>query len=171
MPQETLRAHLAALPEQYRQNPACCQNFCLHVRNTENLHDDTAAHWECTGLGHGGGPECISYSLFLQQFKTVFYHPYQGQSSSQLLLKFHQGLESAVEYSIRFHILAADSGWNDPALITLFHDGLSAELQGKLACRDTDLNLYNLIMLAIKLDQKCGKVQPPASLLKKSVLP
>lgn len=53
MPQETLRAHLATLAEQYGRNPACCRNFCLHVRNTENLHDDTAAHWEYTGLGGG----------------------------------------------------------------------------------------------------------------------
>lgn len=37
-----------------------------------------------------------------------------------------------------FHILGADSGWNDPALTAGYQRGLSNELQTELACCDED---------------------------------
>lgn len=71
------------------------------------------------------------YAIFLHQFKTVFDYPIQGQSSGQLLLKLRQEHESTIDYSMHFCILAADSSWNNPALIMLHRHGLSPELQRK----------------------------------------
>lgn len=70
------------------------------------------------------------------------------------------GCISVTDYSIRFCILPVDSGLSDAALVTLFRNRLSAELQMELPCWDADLNLDALIALAIKLDQHfCGKQQ------------
>lgn len=57
------------------------------------------------------------------------------------------------DYSIQFRILAVDSGWNKPGLIALFREGLNAEIQLVLACKDAGLDLNTSISLAIKLDQ------------------
>lgn len=78
---------------------------------------------------------------FKQQFCAVFEHPNQGQSSSQQLLRLHQGNTSIANYSITFCILAADSS---------FRDGLSTEVQLELPCRDEGLYLNCCIELAIK---------------------
>ncbi|KAI4882126.1 hypothetical protein NFI96_001911 [Prochilodus magdalenae] len=52
-----------------------------------------------------------------------------------------------------FHNLAAGSGWNEPALLTGFHNGLNAGIRKELACRDEGLTLEEYILLAICLDQ------------------
>lgn len=57
------------------------------------------------------------------------------------------------DYTISFGILATDTDWNEPALLTSFHDDLNLEIQLELACRDQGLDLNGCIMLAIKLDQ------------------
>lgn len=59
---------------------------------------------------HAGGALTADYLAFLQEFKEVFDHPDQGQSSTQKLLHLHQGSSLVADYSIQFHILAADSG-------------------------------------------------------------
>jgi hypothetical protein len=46
--------------------------------------------------------------------------------------------------------VAATSGWNEPALCTLFRIGLRKEVQMELACRDVSLDA--LIEMAIRLD-------------------
>lgn len=87
----------------------------------------------------------------------MFDHPDQGQSSSQWLLKLRQGTEPAMDFSISFCILAAYSGWNNEVLITVF------SVFTELTCRDTDLDLDELITLGIRLDQHLrGKAHPIA---------
>lgn len=66
---------------------------------------------------------------FMEDFRDVFDHPDQGQSSAQKLLYLHQGSSSVEEY-----ILTSDSSWNKLALLACFREGLNAEIQLELLC-------------------------------------
>lgn len=108
----------------------------------------------CTAaIRRRGGATTTDFDVFLKEFKTVFDHFDQGQSSSQRLLQLRQGSGLASDYAISFHILVAGSGWNDAALIPVFCHGLTAELQLELACQDVRLDLDGMIAQAISLDQ------------------
>lgn len=69
------------------------------------------------------------------------------------MLRVHQGNRSAAEYAIRFRTLAAQSGWNNVALKTVFREGLNHELQVEIACKDETSDLSQYITMAIKLDK------------------
>lgn len=53
-------------------------------------------------------------------------------------------------YALTFRTVAASSGWNEPALRSLFRRGLREEVQMELACRDDKLSLHALIAMAIR---------------------
>lgn len=68
----------------------------------------------------------------------------------------------AVNYSISFHILATDSGWNETELLACFRDGLNKAIQLELLCRDEGLDLRGYVVLAIRLVQHLrGQGQHP----------
>lgn len=48
--------------------------------------------------------------------------------------------------------MAANSGWNDVALLPVFRRGLTVERQLELACRDAGLDLERVITLTVSLD-------------------
>uniref|UniRef100_A0A3B1J024 ribonuclease H n=1 Tax=Astyanax mexicanus TaxID=7994 RepID=A0A3B1J024_ASTMX len=94
-----------------------------------------------------------SYDTFLSIFRSVFDHTRYGQSSGELLISLKQGKLSVAAFALEFRTLAASSGWNDPALISMFRHGLNPEIQRELACKDDSLTLDQLIALSIRLDQ------------------
>lgn len=94
-----------------------------------------------------------SYKAFIKEFQAIVDHPDHGQSSTQRLLCLHQSSSSVADYLIRFCILAAVSGWNEPALMPLFRKGLNSEIQLELSCKDAGLDLDSCISLAIRLNQ------------------
>lgn len=100
----------------------------------------------------------LNYSTFIQNFETVFDHPEEGMCGPAAA---EDG--SSAEYAIRFHILE-ESGWNEYALIIMFHNGLFLDLQMDLACHSAVLSLDALITLSIKLDQYLHSLpaQPPS---------
>lgn len=102
------------------------------------------------GLGITHIPE---YTACQAKFKTDFDYPDHGRTSGSRLLTLKQGNYLAAEYSIKFQILPAKSGWNEPILAAVYRKGLSPELQLVLACRDEGFSLYRLITHTIKLDQ------------------
>lgn len=53
------------------------------------------------------------------------------------------------EFALEFRILAAESGWNEPTLKTIFRAGLNLNIKKELACRDDKATLDSLIDLAI----------------------
>ncbi|KAI4890289.1 hypothetical protein NFI96_025570 [Prochilodus magdalenae] len=113
-----------------------------------------------TGLLRCGGVYGqATYERFLQDFAEVFDHPNEGRSSGELLLQMRQGTRSVAEYSLDFRTVAAGSGWNEPALVVAFRNGLHPDLLKELACRDEGLDLDKLIALAIRLDQLKRGVQ------------
>lgn len=57
--------------------------------------------------------------------------------------------------------MAASTGWNDQALLTVFRSGLQSDIQTELACRDEDLTLDQLIAMTIRLDNLLQCPSPP----------
>lgn len=132
-PRESGRApaQLVALPERYSWDPSGCCMFVLacelYFAEFPSLTDTQKISTLIQRLS-GNFAEQKHCLHGLTKFKQVFDHPDQGQSSSQQLLKLRQGNESAADYSIHFRILAADSGWNNEALIIVFCNGLTPAL-------------------------------------------
>uniref|UniRef100_A0A3B1KC43 CCHC-type domain-containing protein n=1 Tax=Astyanax mexicanus TaxID=7994 RepID=A0A3B1KC43_ASTMX len=94
-----------------------------------------------------------SYTDFLDTFRSVFDHSRYGQSNGELLLALKQGHKPVATYALEFRTLAAGSGWNDAALLSVFKNGLNPDILRELACRDEALTLDPLIALSIRLDQ------------------
>lgn len=55
------------------------------------------------------------------------------------------------DYALEFCTLAAESGWNEPAL-KAYWQVLNPEILTNLACRDDEATLNSLIDLSIHLD-------------------
>ncbi|KAI4890785.1 hypothetical protein NFI96_028572, partial [Prochilodus magdalenae] len=160
-------------PEKYDGAPSQCQGFLLQCslffsnsppssdsarisfvvsRLTGRALDWATAVWRSYGQA--------TYERFIQDFSEVFDHPNEGRSSGELLIRMRQGIRPVAEYALDFRIVAAGSGWNEPALVVAFRNGLHPDLLKELACRDDGLDLDKLIALAIRLDQlKRGAVQ------------
>ncbi|KAI4878293.1 hypothetical protein NFI96_008781, partial [Prochilodus magdalenae] len=94
-----------------------------------------------------------TYDEFLSDFGAVFDHPHQDRAAGDQLVRLHQGARSVASYALDFRTIAAGSGWNEPALLTIFRNGLNVDIRKEMACRDDGLSLEELIALAIRLDQ------------------
>ncbi|KAK3512454.1 hypothetical protein QTP70_013004 [Hemibagrus guttatus] len=84
--------------------------------------------------------------------REVFQYPAGGKDISLQLMELRQGSDSAADYAIKFHTLAAQSVWNDAVLWAVFREGLSPALQTELACRADATSLSQYIATAIRLD-------------------
>lgn len=73
---------------------------------------------------------CSNYKEFVKELKKVFDHSVQGREASKRLLNLHQGTQSVAEYSVEFRTLAAEAGWDNVALQSVFVNGLSEQLKG-----------------------------------------
>ena len=158
-----------ATPEKYDGSPDGCDGFLVQcplyfAHQPAAFSDDAAriafsitllrrralqwasAIWSC------GGELTRSFTDFTNHFREVFDHPAEGRSAGGQLLALWQGSQSAADYAMRFCTLAAASRWNNSALLAVFRQGLSRELQSELACRDQDADLEHFIQLAVRLD-------------------
>ncbi|KAK3569918.1 hypothetical protein QTP86_007352 [Hemibagrus guttatus] len=61
-----------------------------------------------------------SLSYFMELLCDVFEYPTGGKGTSVQLLELWQGVDIVADYVIKFHTLAAQSGWNDTALLAVF---------------------------------------------------
>ncbi|KAK3547954.1 hypothetical protein QTP70_001315 [Hemibagrus guttatus] len=82
----------------------------------------------------------------------VYEYPGGGKDISVQLLELRQGTDTAADYAIKFRTLAAQSGWNDIALLAVFWEGLRPSLQAELACHSTNTTLAGYVNTAISLD-------------------
>ncbi|KAL6458305.1 hypothetical protein MHYP_G00335350 [Metynnis hypsauchen] len=93
-----------------------------------------------------------TYASFEHQFKEVFNHSGTGKDPGEQLLHLKQGNSTALDFSLTFCTLAAESGWEDQALKTVYRNGLNEKLKSELACKDDAQTLDGLIKLSIRLD-------------------
>lgn len=168
--QPTREAHVPD-PETYRGDMGKCGGFLLQcslvfsqkpmtyaldsskVAFVMGLLQGKALDW-ATAMWQNKPEIHNDYSSFERELKKVFDHPVQGKEASKRLLCLNQGAHSVAEYSIEFRTLAAEAGWDDSALQTVFINGLSEQLKDELALKDESTDLDSLISTAIKLDNR-----------------
>lgn len=68
------------------------------------------------------------------------------------------------EYSVAFHILAAESGWNEKMLQRVFLCGLNEQVKDKLVLKDELDSIDALTLSAIRLDNHMRESQPAPGL-------
>lgn len=59
-----------------------------------------------------------------------------------------------MDYAIEFHTLAAESGWNQPALVDAFYNGLTDSLKDHLTPLDLPTELDALVLLTSRVDKR-----------------
>jgi len=103
----------------------------------------------------------LAFNELISEFRDVFDHPDYWGDASWRLANIRQGARSVADYSVEFKTLAADA-----ALRVLFFNGLTEQLQDKLATRDVTGNFKCLVSLAIQLDNRLrGRRQQGAARL------
>ncbi|KAL7864359.1 hypothetical protein AOLI_G00157790 [Acnodon oligacanthus] len=158
-----------ALPDKYAGDPNGCEGFLLQcaiyfsqqlppgpsehakVMFITSLLTGSALKW-ATALWSKDPAMSNDYGPFLSLFSTIFGPPQGGREAGEQLMVLKQGRCTVSDYALTFRTLAVQSGWNEASLITAFRQGLSADIQTELACRDDSLSLDDLIKMATRLD-------------------
>ncbi|KAI2661109.1 Transposon Tf2-6 polyprotein [Labeo rohita] len=82
----------------------------------------------------------------------VFQPSTESGEAGEQIVALRQGRRTAADYTLSFHTLAAQSGWNDEPLKLHYRKGLHPDLQVELACRDESLTLEQYNDLSIRVD-------------------
>ena len=118
-----------------------------------SLLSDQAADWAVAN-SMSRPTLTLSYPDFVCEMQRVFDHPVRGKEASSRLLSLRQGSDSVAQFALNFRILAAESGWDETALQSVFVRGLTDRIRDKLAVRDETSSLDELITLATRLDNR-----------------
>ncbi|KAG1934059.1 retrotransposable element [Pimephales promelas] len=90
--------------------------------------------------------ECLShYSRFREEMLRVFDRSVHGPEASRALSSLRQGRRTVSDFSVEFRTLATSCGWNEPALVARFTEGLNAEIRDEVLAREVPTSL-NLLM-------------------------
>ncbi len=103
------------------------------------------AEWSCRSA------ICNSLPLLVETFKTVFQSATPGHEAAKALVALKQGRRSVLDYAIEFRTLAADSGWNQPALVDAFYNGLTEMIKDHLTPLDLPSELDALVALTCQI--------------------
>ncbi|XP_070688265.1 uncharacterized protein [Pempheris klunzingeri] len=109
-----------------------------------------AAAW-ATAEWSRQAPCCQDLRLFQDTLSRIFDHTSQA---SRALLRHKQGMGSVIDYAIGFRMLAADCGWNTPALVDAFFNGLAEPIKDQLASFELPTGLEDLIDMANRVDSR-----------------
>ncbi|KAL6456552.1 hypothetical protein MHYP_G00350960 [Metynnis hypsauchen] len=142
-----------ANPERYAGDPETCRGFLLQcslvfeqqpsrfpterskVAYMTSLLTGRALAW-ATSLWERASPDTASGESFMRAMRTTFHNPRGGREAVPRLLALSQGTCSVADYAIEFRTLAAESGWNEEALMAVFQQGLNGRLKDELATRE-----------------------------------
>lgn len=97
------------------------------------------AKWTCRSA------TCNSFPLFTETFKQIFQSATPGWEAVKALVELCQGKRSVLDYTIEFCTFAADSGWNQPAFVDVFSNGLTETIKDHLIPLNLPLELNALI--------------------------
>ncbi|KAL6463648.1 hypothetical protein MHYP_G00280390 [Metynnis hypsauchen] len=159
---------LVANPERYAGDPETCRGFLLQcslvfeqqpsrfpterskVAYMISLLTGRALAW-ATSLWERASPDTASGESFMRAMRTAFHNPRGGREAAPRLLALSQGTCSVADYAIEFRTLAAESGWNEEALMAVFQQGLNGRLKDELTTRELPSTLEGLYDVALML--------------------
>ncbi|KAL6460385.1 hypothetical protein MHYP_G00303510 [Metynnis hypsauchen] len=153
----------------FEQQPSRFPTERSKVAYMTSLLTGRALAW-ATSLWERASPDTASGESFMRAMRTTFHNPRGGREAAPRLLALSQGTGSVADYAIEFRTLAAESGWNEEALMAVFQQGLNGRLKDELATRELPSTLEALYDVCIRLDTRMrnGRLQglsPPLSLL------
>lgn len=96
----------------------------------------------------------ITYQDFHSKFKSVFERGTGAAAAAHRLLNLKQGRRSMADYSVEFWMLAEETGWGKPALISTLLNNVCDELKGELLTKELPASLDDVISLCIKVDER-----------------
>lgn len=137
----------------FSQKPVTYASETSKIAFVMGLLQDKALAW-ASAVWQNKPAMRLDYDYFEAELKRVFDHPVQGKEAARRMLALRQGSMSAAEYSVDFRTLAAEAGWDDTALMSVFTNGLNEQLKDELAIKDEFVDLDSLISAAIKLDNR-----------------
>ena len=158
-------------PAKYSGDPNTCRQFLTQCQLTFNAQPSRYAN-EAAKVAYlvnllEGPPLCLYNALFEQnsplamsaetfatELKRVYDHPIRGQQAGLQLSRLRQRNLSIREFVSQFQTLAAESGWNEAALITAFQSGLNRDLGREIALRGEFNSLDQTIRSAIKINDQ-----------------
>lgn len=94
------------------------------------------------------------FELFKEEMIKVFDRSVHGQEASRALAVLRQGRRPVTDYAIEFRTLAISSGWNEPALVAHFLEGLNSALKEEIYAREIPDRFDQLVELAIRLEKR-----------------
>lgn len=137
----------------FELQPATYTNDRARIAYVITLLVDKARAW-ATSVWQRQGPECSDFNKFTEDMIRVFDQSVASEDAAKKLMSIQQGKTSVADYAIAFRTLSAVSGWNEPALVSAFHHGLSDPVKDGLASVDCPSSLESLIAHAIRLDNR-----------------
>ena len=103
-------------------------------------------------LHANGTLETLTAEGFLRRIEQVFDRPDYASGAADRLFTIRQGDRSVAEYTVEFHLLAEETGWNEPALVGAFQRGLSRPVRDALMNGARPANLQALVDRAVEID-------------------
>lgn len=98
---------------------------------------------------------CLAqYILFKEEMLRVFDRSVHGPEASRLLSSLRQGRRSVADFSVEFRTLSTSCGWNEPALVARFIEGLNADIKDEVLAREVPSRLDPLIDLALRVERR-----------------
>lgn len=137
----------------FSQRPATYSSSASKIAFIMGLLQGKALDW-ATAVWQNDPLIRNNFEVFQNELRKVFDHPVKGKEASKRLLNLSQGPRSVAEYSVEFRTLAAEAGWDDTALQSVFTNGLSEQLKDELALKDDSHDLDSLVSTAIKIDNR-----------------
>ncbi len=104
-------------------------------------------------LWNADSPQVNSLESFVEHFREVFSLSTTKVSVHDELLQLQKADSSIHEYTLRFRALAASSGWNDSALLSVFRRELNATVRQHMSIYDDTVGLESFLLKASRISQ------------------
>ncbi|XP_061127171.1 uncharacterized protein LOC133147087 [Syngnathus typhle] len=101
-----------------------------------------------------GAPACDTVDAFAEELLCLFDLGSAAEDAAEELATLRQGSRSVADNALKFQTLAGSSGWNEPALVSTFLNGLAEYMKDELVSRDRPRTLKDAMNLAARVDRR-----------------
>lgn len=97
---------------------------------------------------------CQSFTVFQDTMSKIFDYSIPAREASRALMQIKQRHRQVIDNAVEFRTVAADSGWDTPALIDAFMNGLSEPIKDHIAALELPQDLEAIIAMSIHEDNR-----------------
>lgn len=134
----------------------------IRLRYLTSLLDGDAYLWYSNEMAlqrraaelSGGSLEELTYPVVKQRLLEAFSDSNEDTTAQRSIMALRQGKGSCQAYALKFMHLVYLTKWNEATRMDYFRDGLSTELQDRMAVLEEPANLDSLIKQSIVIDDR-----------------